>query len=203
MNLRRTRGFTLIELLVAIAIFAAIAAVAYGSIASLIRARDRLNAQQALLRSVQTGMAEIERDLRSAVARSAREPYGEPRPALVGDRSSFVLTRIRSGGLADSRSQVQRIGYAWSTGKVTRVVWPVVDAAPSSQPLPRVMLEGADRLSLRYLDAQGQWRELWPAANVEERLRLIALPRAVDVRVTIKDLGEVRRVIELPDVPGV
>lgn len=202
MSAHRRRGFTLIELLVAIAIFGAIAAIAYGSVASLIRARDRLDAQQILLRSVQTSMAQMERDVRSAVARPVREPYGDVRPALMGDRASLAFTRLRSGGLADRRSHIQRVGYAWSTGKITRVAWPVADAAPSSQPSRRVLLESAERMSVRYLDAQGQWREVWPAANTDERLRLIALPRAIDLRIMIKGFGEVRRVIELAESPA-
>ncbi|MEO6065687.1 MAG: type II secretion system protein GspJ, partial [Lysobacterales bacterium] len=141
----------------------------------------------------------FERDVRSAVARSAREPYGDPRPALVGERSSVTLTRLRSGGLADAGSQSQRVGYVLDSKRWTRLAWPVVDAAPSTRPRTTTLLDAVDAVSMHYLDSDGQWRDVWPAANVTANARLTSLPRAIDVRVTVAGFGELRRVIELPN----
>lgn len=199
MILPRTRGFTLIELMVAVAIFAAIAAIAYGSVAALLGARERLESSEARLRALQVALSTFERDLRSTVARPAREPYGDPRPALVGQRAGIALTRLRSGGLADATAQTQRVGYALEGGRWIRNAWPVTDAAPSTRPLAATLLDGVDAVSLRYLDDQGRWRDVWPAASVGANAELTALPRAVDLRVSTTDVGELRRLVELPD----
>jgi len=196
---RVPRGFTLIELLVAVAIFAVVAAIAYGSVDALISTRDRLQESEAKLRALQASMATFERDVRSAVARSAREAYGEARPALIGERGGLTLTRLRSGGLADAAPQAQRIGYALSQQGWTRLEWPVADAAPSSVPTTRTLLDKVQGVSLRFLDAEGRWREVWPAAQVPAQQRLTALPRAIDLRVVVAEFGEIRRLIELPE----
>lgn len=196
---RSPRGFTLIELLVAVAIFAVIAAIAYGSVDALIDARDRLHESEAKLRALQTSLATFERDVRSAVARPARESYGEARPALIGERGGLTLTRLRSGGLADATPQAQRIGYALNGQRWTRLEWPVTDAAPSTVPRIKTLLVEVRGVSLRYLDAEGRWREVWPAAQVPVQQRLTALPRAIDLRVVVEGIGEIRRLIELPE----
>lgn len=199
MNRSRTRGFTLIELLVAIAIFAAIATIAYGSVNALIRARDRIDAGDARLRAMQNALTLFERDVRSAVARPVREAYGDARGALVGQRDSVSLTRLRSGGLADASPQTQRVEWSLTQGRWTRVTWRVADIAPSSEPRRQRVLDDVRGVSLRYLDAQGQWREVWPAADAAIVRDLTRLPRALDLRIQLADVGELRRVLELPD----
>lgn len=199
MRLRTARGFTLIELMVAVAIFSAIAAIAYGSVAALLRARERLENSAADLRSLQTALSSFERDVRSAVARSVREPYGDSRAALVGERGGLTLTRLRSGGLADAAAQTQRVGYVLEGQRWSRLAWPVADAAPSTRPRAATLLDAVNGVSIRYLDEQGQWREVWPAAGVAANARLEALPRAIDLRVAVAEFGEVRRIIELPN----
>ncbi len=199
MSAGRARGFTLIELMVAVAIFAAIAAIAYGSVDALLRARARLENSEARLRALQVTLSTFERDVRSTVARPAREPYGDPRPALVGQRGDITLTRLRSGGLADAQAQAQRVGYGLEGKRLMRYAWPVTDAAPSTRPLATPLLDAVDGVSMRYLDDQGGWRDVWPAANVAVVAQLTALPRAVDLRISTSDFGELRRVVELPD----
>lgn len=195
----RTRGFTLIELVVAVAIFAAIAGIAYSSVAALIRARERLELAEANLRALQTSVSNFERDLRSAVARPVREAYGDARPALIGERNGVTLTRLRSGGLADASAQSQRVGYMLESGQWNRVSWPVADAAPSTTPRNTKLLEAVERISMRYLDAEGVWREVWPAPNLAAPSQLSALPRAVELQVTVTGFGTLQRVIELPN----
>lgn len=199
MKVAATRGFTLIELMVAVAIFAAIAAIAYGSIAALLSARERLESAETQLRSLQTALSTFERDIRSAVARPVREPYGDSRPALIGERGGVTLTRLRSGGLADASAQPQRVGYALDAQRWTRIVWPVTDAAPSTRPRTATLLDTVQGVSIRYLDTEGRWRDVWPAANVTAPAQLTALPRALDLRVRTSGFGELRRLIELPN----
>jgi len=196
---RLPHGFTLIELLVAVAIFAVVAAIAYGSVDALIDARERLQASESKLRALQTSLSTFERDVRSAVARPAREAYGEARPALIGDRGGLTFTRLRSGGLADAAPQAQRIGYALTRQRWTRLEWPVADAAPSTVPRVATLLGEVEGVALRYLDNEGVWREVWPAAQVPAQQRLSVLPRAIDLRVIVAGFGELKRIIELPE----
>src|SRR5258708_10217300 len=77
-------GFTLIELLVALAVFATMAAMAWGGLDSVARTRSELALEQDNLRGLMHALGMLDRDLRAAVARPVRGNYGETVPAFLG-----------------------------------------------------------------------------------------------------------------------
>ncbi|HJT97444.1 MAG TPA: prepilin-type N-terminal cleavage/methylation domain-containing protein, partial [Rhodanobacteraceae bacterium] len=91
----RHRGFSLIELLVALAVFAALAAVAYGGLSEIARARAALDARQDRLAALVRAVSTFERDLGQAVSRPVRgNARGEPLAALQGGADRIELTRL-------------------------------------------------------------------------------------------------------------
>jgi general secretion pathway protein J len=68
----RARGFSLIELLVALAVFAALAAAAYGGLSQITATRGALAKQQDRFAQVVRAVSILERDLRQAIARPVR-----------------------------------------------------------------------------------------------------------------------------------
>ena len=106
------RGFTLLEVLVAVALFAVAAALAFGGLDALTRARSRLDAGNERLGRLQFAVGLLERDLRSAAARGVRDGYGAPLPALLGTRERVELTRHgHANALARPRAELERVGY--------------------------------------------------------------------------------------------
>lgn len=80
----RMRGFTLVELLVAVAIFAVIAALAYGGLDSVIHQRTRTREVMHRLRTLQLAITIMTDDLSQIEPRPVRDPLGgAPLPALV------------------------------------------------------------------------------------------------------------------------
>ena len=64
------------------------------------------------------------------------------------------------------------------------------------------MLDNTQGLSLRYLGSDGAWRSTWPPSEAPTDMKTYELlPRAVELRVVTGDIGELRRVIELPSAP--
>jgi len=88
---RSQRGFTLMEMIIAIAIFALMAAVAYGSLSGFLDNRDRIVAKQQELAEIQLALALLERDIRFAVPRPVRDDIGEPEGAFVVSDSSPIV----------------------------------------------------------------------------------------------------------------
>jgi general secretion pathway protein J len=80
---------------------------------------------------------------------------------------------------------------------VKRLRWPTLDRAEGSRPDVRLLLADASALRWRFLDGQGRWLRQWPPPGDDGR----TLPRAVEFVVVHPVLGEVLRVVELPD-PG-
>lgn len=194
---RPSSGFTLLELLVALAVFAALAAAAYGGLAQIARTRAALAAQQDRFAAVTRAVGTLERDLRQAVARPVRGNDGALLPALVGRADGVELTRLGfANPRAEPRSNLQRVVHALDNRRLLRGRYAVLDRAPNSAPATATLLDQVDGLRLRYLGRDGVWRERWPATTVTDAAG--DMPRAIEFRIVMGDFGEIRRVVELP-----
>lgn len=194
MNARR--GFTLVEVLVATAVFAAMAALAWGGLDAVIRARTALVAEQQAFAQVQRAVGSLERDLAAVVVRPVRGNYGEALPALVGDADSVELTRLGYASPGGARSALERVLYQQDGKKLKRGRYPVLDRAAGTLPVFNDLRDGVRSLRLRYLDPRGRWLDAWPPRDAG----LDTLPRAVEFRIDIEGLGEVSRLVETPGV---
>ena len=192
----RGRGFSLVELLVALAVFAAMAAIAWGGLDSVARTRGTLAREEDDLRSLMSAVASLQRDLRQAVARPVRGNYGEAVAGFLGGGDRVEFTRLGfANPLAEHRSNLERVAYAMDGSQLVRVGWPVIDRAAGTQPLPRTLREHVRSLRLRYLDADRRWVGAWPV--VDSGANAAVLPLAVEVRLDTEDYGEITAIVEL------
>jgi general secretion pathway protein J len=193
----RARGFTLVELLVALAVFATMAAMAWGGLDSIARTRSSLAAEQDDLRGLMHAFGLLERDLRAAVARPVRGNYGEIVPALIGGSDKLEFTRL---GFAnpehEQRSNLQRVAYALNGAKLVRGSYAVLDRAPNTAAAMSSLRDHVVALRLRYFDAQQRWLAAWPAPP-DDGGTVQALPRAIEMRLEVQGYGEITRTIEL------
>lgn len=195
-----SRGFTLLELIVAIAVFAVVATMAYSGLDLLLRSREGLETRAQRQRELELAVLGIERDLRQALARPARGPYGEEQPALVGsgvaaEWTVLDLTSSREG----VRAAALRVRYALIDGALWRSRDAVLDRSPRDTSRTRRVLGDVERIGWRFVAAGRQRLDQWPprtGITAPERL-----PRAVEVTLTLKDIGEVIRLVELPESP--
>lgn len=195
----RARGFTLIELLVALAIFALVSVMAYGGLRLLVNNRDHVTASADRLGEIQRSFSIIERDLQQAVARGVRDPFGDPRPAMLSDDlANLEFTRAgRPNPLGRTRSELQRVGYRMDEDVLLRMGWSVLDQAPEPPLSEQPLLNRVEKLELRFLQVNQEWADLWPPAGAAPDSQL--LPLAVEITVTLQDMGELRRLFRLPD----
>jgi general secretion pathway protein J len=192
------RGFSLIELLVALAVFAALAAAAYGGLSGIARTRGALAERQDRLAAIVRAVSTFERDLRQAVSRPVRGARGEVVPALAGTADHIELTRLGfANPRAEPRSNLERVVYATDARKLIRGRYAVLDRAPNSVPATTALLDDVDALRLRYLGTDGAWRDTWPPSG-DAPIDPLQLPRVIEFRIGTGDIGELRRVIELP-----
>jgi general secretion pathway protein J len=199
-------GFSLLELLVSLAVFAALAAAAYGGLAEIARARGALADRQDRLAALVRAVSTFERDLRQAVWRPVRSNgRGAPLPALIGAPDRIELTRLGfANPRAEPRSHLERVVYGVDANALQRGRYAVLDRARNSAPAVAPLLGKVTSLRLRYLGVDGAWRDRWPPAgddafdSASGDARTPQLPRAVEFRIATVDAGELRRVIELP-----
>lgn len=191
----RRRGFTLIEILVALVVFAAMAAITWGALGQIARTRSALAVEQDRFAAIVRSMSDLERDLRQAIARPLRGNYGEQVPALLGRSDRIELSRLGfANPRAEARSNIERVLYAVDNASLRRGRYAVLDRAAGSVAEWRDLLDRVAEFRLRYLGLDGAWHDQWPPRDSlpEE------LPRAIEMRMRLNDLGELRRVVALP-----
>ena len=198
----RHRGMTLIELLVAVFAFAVLATLAYSALGQMLNNSDVLGARMQRVQEVQLAMRYLESDLLQTAPRAVRDELGENyRLAIQSDLSSqFALELTRSGwsnpaGLP--RSTQQRLAYQLLDGELLRYHWYVLDRTFSNEPIETVLIDDVDSLLFRFLDASGEWTEQWPPQSTTEIVSRTQRPRAVEIRLTLADEGEIRRIVEV------
>ena len=179
------RGFSLIELLVAMAVLAALAAISFRGLGSILEAQARVQSETRRWNAIAIVVAHLGRDLSLAAARPVRDDAGLPRAALVlepvedSTRVELRLTRLGDGdGVA--QADPRRIGYRIRGSTLEYLVWPTLDAAPGAAPAVNAILEDVADLKWRALGPDGGWVALWPGgqpANV--------LPRAIEAQIVL------------------
>lgn len=190
-------GFTLLELLVAIAVFSAVAVIAYSGLAQLARSRESMQAAIDQQLAVGRWMSQLEADFEQAIATPTRSEYGETMAALSG-RGNEVWLSVRQLGADASglRSEIVRV-HLVATGNALLRSQLLVD--PPGLPAETRKRELTDQLrsfELRYYDRRLEPQQQWPPIG---NARLDELPRAVEMRVDVQGVGLLRRVFELPE----
>lgn len=78
----------------------------------------------------------------------------------------------------------------------------MLDQAVDSKPRVQRVLEGVQKMQLRYLDKKGVWQPQWPPASAGTGEKVLALlPQAVELKLEHTGYGELTRLLRLPDAP--
>ncbi|MEH6580468.1 MAG: type II secretion system minor pseudopilin GspJ [Halioglobus sp.] len=208
-------GFTLIEVLIALAITAFVSSIAYASLSTVL---DGIKATREIAdrtHEINRAWMIITRDLRQFSPRSIRDEFGEEESALTGGEAArFLLSFTRSGWhnpVGQQRSSLQRVNYLLEGEALWRESYTVLDRAGDTEPRRVKLLEGVEYLDLGFLGAVGglemsndgknlvttNWVENWvPDSSVPGTV--LVPPVALEIRMQLEDIGEVRRLYELP-----
>ena len=198
----RVSGFTLLEVLVAVGIFALFSTMAYGSLLRILDTRDRLETERDYWRSLSLSFLQIEEDLALARPRTVRGPDTNKQEAFLGQpvdsralgAASMEFTRGGQLVIGDgARSDLQRIGYQLREGVLLRLIRPALDQPPTGKTRELPLLENVEEMRVRFY-ASGGWVDIWPPPS---QTGAPPLPAAVELKLKIKDRGEIVRVLRV------
>ena len=207
--MRGAAGFTLIEVLIAMAITAAVATLSFASLSATMNSVEGLRDQGNRITEMNRAWGLLTRDLQHFVNRPVRNEFGSTDPSLVGGEvadQSLAFTRIGwHNTTGRPRSSMQRVRYILEDDTLYRESFLVLDRTSESEPRRVALLEGVLAFEMRFLDANAQIRDNeletddWPEAwGMGAGVVGQAPPGAIDVRLELDGLGEVRWLYELP-----
>jgi general secretion pathway protein J len=119
------------------------------------------------------------------------------------EQSSALITFTRGGWANPAglpRSELERVSYLVRDGKFIRQHLPVMDTTAATAVIERVLLDQVVSVNFRYMDESMTWSTTWPTAPLQGLPPLDqwrARPVAVEITITLKDLGALTRVIEV------
>ncbi len=206
----RSRGFTLIELLVALSITAIIMVIAYGGLGALSKQADHSRDSLKRLRQVQLAMDIMSRDFEQLEPRSVRDGLGGTVPALLAGPQNVPPIQLTRGGwtnpLGTQRSTEERVAYSLEDGKLVRSWWPELDGQAQILPSKEPLLDQVSSIKIQYMDPLNKtFQDVWPqttgapapVTGKGANAAIIALPVAVSIVITLKDLGDITRIVEV------
>lgn len=195
-------GFTLIEMLVALAVFAIMSALAYGTLSQTLASAEILSARMDRLQAIQRTMRQIGQDFMQLSPRPVRNELGDGfSPALTtGIDTGFALELTRGGWnnpIALPRGTLQRAAYRLEEGELIRYHWNVLDRTLSNQVIGVTLLDDVESILFLFMQENGEWTEQWPPGQRAAPGALRLRPRAAQFVLTLLDQGEITRLIEV------
>ena len=193
---RRSSGFTLFEMLIAVSIFAIIGVLAFGGLGQMTRTGQAVADANNRLSDLQFAVVYFSRDWTQVSTRKIRNQYGDEESNIVIDDGIITFTRSGwSNLLRQKRSTLQRVQYLVIENQLIRRHWRSLDQGIAELPLQAVLLDDVESLEVEFLDASEKSIRVWPVDSELDGGRPVVLAFRLD----LTDIGEITRILELPD----
>lgn len=195
-RINRETGFTLFEMVIAISIFALMSVFAFAGLNSMTKTGQSVADANNRLSDLQFAMAYFKRDWIQVSSRRIRNQYGDEENNLIINDN--VITFTRSGWsnlLGQKRSSLQRVQYLVEDGNLIRRYWASLDQGIGEEPINSVLLEKVESIQVHLKTGSDQAIEVWPP----EQSKPPGTPIVLAFILTLNDLGELTRLLEIPD----
>ncbi|MEW8625642.1 MAG: type II secretion system minor pseudopilin GspJ [Candidatus Thiodiazotropha sp.] len=195
-------GFTLLELLIAITVFAIMATFAYSGLKVVLDSENQTSQYSKRMSQLQLAMNLMQRDIEQAIERPIRDQHGDEVGAFVSGGFAGTLLELTRDGHANPmklpRSNLQRVGYQLEEETLYRLTWRILDRAQDSEPHRYKLIDDIEALELVYYDKEMKEQSQWPPERFDfDSGKKPGLPSAVEVKMELKDWGNIRRLFAL------
>lgn len=196
--IQHKKGFTLLEMLISVAVFALMAAIAYGGLSQVIRSSDQITESNKTLAELQFVISAIERDLLQLSPRKVRDEYGDVQDALKITNDKLIISRTGwNNFIGAQRSHIQRVEYVLDEEQLIRRYWLSLDQTVEQKPIQSVLMSNIKNVSFHAIDSAEEIHLTWPKDISNSNSVVFA--KAIEIILEINQWGEVKKIIELVD----
>lgn len=198
----RQQAFTLIEIMVAVAIFAVMSVMAWGALGRSLTDAEMLTDRMDRLQAVQRTVRFLVTDISQTAPRSVRNEIGDTQlPAILSSLSANYALELTHGGWNNPaglpRGSQQRSAYRLEEDELVRYHWNVLDRTYSNEPVATILLDDVESLFFLFYDDNGTSSETWPPQTSVGASSARIRPRAVEMVLSLNDIGEITRLVEV------
>lgn len=195
-QLNKLTGFTLFEILIALFIFSILSVLMIAGLRTVINAESGVEKNAVRFRQLQFALLILSRDIEQAVDRPIWNASTKEDPAFIGTPSSFTFTHLGFANNFDgvAKSTMQRTQYLFQGDSLTRVTWPVLDRAPTTQTYQHALLSEVSEVRFEYLGEKNRFYPSWPLSVNPS----MALPLAIRVYLSFSTWGKMSALYVLP-----
>lgn len=187
----KQQGFTLLEVMIAMAIFAVLSLLAYQILSASVKNSEMTQEHTARLNEIQTVFSLLERDLIQILPRQADAKEA----ILSATETSLSFTTIGSSPAAETLSASDLIQVTWGIANHALVrntsVLPSPPLSDTTRAPAFTMLKGVRTAHWRFFSTG--WTDSWSQTDT--------FPNAIELVITLDDMGEIRRLFLLPAAP--
>ncbi len=198
--MNKESGFTLIEILIALAVFAIMASITSSTLYYAFNTRTRVNEQSERLSSLQLAMSIVQQDISQTAERAIRGNDMRLFPIFIGRPDYLEFTRdgdVNPGGL-EKRSTLKRVALVCENGSLLRRTWDSLDPFDRNTYADKVLLTHLSDCHFGYLNQSLQVFPEWRTDAVNQDQNKESLPKAVQVNLNVKKLGELNLLFIIP-----
>lgn len=192
----RQKGFTLFEMVIAVSIFALMGVIAFTALGQMTRTGQSVAEANNRLSDLQFAVVYFTRDWTQVSPRKIRNQYGDEESNIVIEDN--VITFTRSGWsnlLGHKRSNLQRVQYLLIDNQLRRRHWNSLDQGIGEEPLEVILLHDVESMEIAFEDGSGKSIGTWPGTTGPQAAKPIVLA----FRLELKDMGDIIRILEVPD----
>ena len=198
---KRNDGFTLLEMLVALAVFAVIGIMSSQLLTQMVDVTDRATSRGEQLIELQRAFVIMRRDFEQLAFRAVRDELGDPGyDVSVG--TGFLVEFTRRGWANPTfrpRSQLQRVAYELRPDGLYRLFWPILDRAPTTEPVVQLLLADVQSAEFSAIDLSAEEHSFWPLLTEDAGEPERALV-AIKADISGDAIGEITRIWTTPQV---
>lgn len=192
------KAFTLLEMLISVAVFALMAAMAYGGLNQVIRSSAQIKISNETLSELQFALSSIEKDLLQLSNRKIRDEFGDEQAAIKVAQDRLIFSRLGwANFIGAQRSHIQRVEYVIIENQLIRQYWTSIDQTVEQTPIQSVLINNIKSMSIKVIDSNQEIQTTWPVSDSGEASSVTA--KAIEINLELEQWGEVRKLIELVD----